>query len=205
MSGSPVWRGSLATPGAVQFLQVKHGPFGGSRSGRRARIADSDTSPSDSCHCQRTTPLVPIDYMPIAKMRLLAYFRLNSHLSSIISPSSFEIPVEQVARVQSGVISGSTSLSSARLSSFGFSGTIAHCLLVPYRPPPTRLTVSVALSLFRRAVDAPVEIRVFPARRRDDATATTLLTVVRVSGTIRDHLINGTVIFPGVGYLEIAA
>ena len=136
----------------------------------------------------RFTSLVP----PLAQLR-----RLNTHVASFFSSgeSCVNFLVEGRYYAQSP----------ARLSSFGFSGTIAHCLLVPYRPPPTRLTVSVALSLFRRAVDAPVEIRVFPARRRDDATATTLLTVVRVSGTIRDHLINGTVIFPGVGYLEIAA
>ena len=45
--------------------------------------------------------------------------RLNAHLSSLVSSGSFQMPVEVLPRATSG---GGES----RLSSFGFSGTIAH-------------------------------------------------------------------------------
>ena len=54
---------------------------------------------------------------------LLMCFRLNAHLSSIASASPFRMPVEAAARVESR---DESSLSTSRLSSFGFSGTIAH-------------------------------------------------------------------------------
>ena len=44
--------------------------------------------------------------------------RLNAHLSSIVSSKPFQMPVEVVPRT--------STLSGSRLSSFGFSGTIAH-------------------------------------------------------------------------------
>ena len=44
--------------------------------------------------------------------------RLNAHLSSIVSSKPFQMPVE--------VISRTTALGGSRLSSFGYSGTIAH-------------------------------------------------------------------------------
>ena len=49
-------------------------------------------------------------------------FRLNVHLSSIVSSKPFQMPVEVVSRVTNSVENAGVS----RLSSFGFSGTIAH-------------------------------------------------------------------------------
>ena len=50
-----------------------------------------------------------------------ARHRLNAHLRSIMA--SFCAPVEATARVEANCIG---SVSTSRLSSFGFSGTIAH-------------------------------------------------------------------------------
>jgi len=49
-------------------------------------------------------------------------FRLNVHLSSIVASKPFQMPVEVVSRVSNSVEDAGVS----RLSSFGFSGTIAH-------------------------------------------------------------------------------
>jgi len=58
------------------------------------------------------------------------YFRLNAHLLSIVSPRSshFWVPVELAARWTCCLVSeiGPEGLLPGRLSSFGFSGTIAH-------------------------------------------------------------------------------
>ena len=49
--------------------------------------------------------------------------RLNAHLASIVSSGSFRMPAEVLPR-------GGDAKVASRLSSFGFSGTIAHALLV---------------------------------------------------------------------------
>ena len=56
--------------------------------------------------------------MPFAYIVILCSRRLNAHLSSIVSSKPFQMPVEVVART--------TASSGSRVSSFGFSGTIAH-------------------------------------------------------------------------------
>ena len=68
--------------------------------------------------------------------------RLNAHLSSVASAtrsSSFDMPVELAARVHLG----GSGLPGGRLSSFGFSGTIAHgAFLARARPPRSAGTTS---------------------------------------------------------------
>jgi len=49
---------------------------------------------------------------------ILFFRRLNAHLSSIVSSKPFQMPVDVAPRT--------TAFSGSRLSSFGFSGTIAH-------------------------------------------------------------------------------
>ena len=53
-----------------------------------------------------------------ANIIILFSRRLNAHLSSIVSSKPFQMPVDVVSRT--------TALNGSRLSSFGFSGTIAH-------------------------------------------------------------------------------
>ena len=55
--------------------------------------------------------------------------RLNAHLSSLVSSGSFQMPVEVLPRATRG--DGVES----RLSSFGFSGTIAHAAFVSSATP----------------------------------------------------------------------
>ena len=58
--------------------------------------------------------------------------RLNTHLSSlIVSSRCFYMPVELVARAKCVSDDSFESSSLGRLSSFGFSGTIAHGAFVP--------------------------------------------------------------------------
>ena len=64
------------------------------------------------CAVARVRPL-RFTYVVISFSR-----RLNAHLSSIVSSKPFQMPAEVVSRT--------TSFSGSRLSSFGFSGTIAH-------------------------------------------------------------------------------
>jgi len=53
--------------------------------------------------------------------------RLNAHLSSLVSSRSFRMPVEALPRTTHGSLE-------SRLSSFGFSGTIAHGAFGAWRP-----------------------------------------------------------------------
>ena len=56
------------------------------------------------------------------KIRGFSSFRLNVHLSSIVASKPFQMPVEVVARKTESSLDAYDS----RLSSFGYSGTIAH-------------------------------------------------------------------------------
>ena len=71
-----------------------------------------DISRCGKCAVARVRPL-RFTYVVISFSR-----RLNAHLSSIVSSKPFQMPAEVVSRT--------TSFSGSRLSSFGFSGTIAH-------------------------------------------------------------------------------
>ncbi|KAH8074972.1 delta-3,5-delta-2,4-dienoyl-CoA isomerase [Aureococcus anophagefferens] len=84
---------------------------------------------------------------------------LNTHLAQYVAAGAFRVPLE--------VDGGRATLAAlaCRLSSFGFSGTIAHGL------------------------SADTKFRLLP----------------RVHATIADHVVNGAALFPGVGYVEIAA
>ena len=81
-----------------------------------------------------STSIVP----PNAQLR-----RLNAHVGSLVSgeDSRAELPIEATGR----------RASAGRLSSFGFSGTIAHGLYVPDTVACDLVGASSAQSLFRRA------------------------------------------------------
>jgi acyl transferase domain-containing protein len=86
------------------------------------------------------TPLGAAEVAINAQMR-----GLNAHLSSIVSsktPLSMHLPVEQILRVEvAGGANNFKPRSDSRLSSFGFSGTIAHgafaTLGLPVRDTPS--------------------------------------------------------------------
>ncbi|KAK7249191.1 hypothetical protein SO694_0004607 [Aureococcus anophagefferens] len=87
---------------------------------------------------------------------------------------------------------------SCRLSSFGFSGTIAHGAYVR-AAGPRLMSSAPASSAFRRA--SPV------ARDREDPPAESRTVMPRdlFFATIAEHVVAGAAIFPGVGYVEVAA
>ena len=100
----------------VYLSEVEPGPPGGSRGGRWSRVADCWASLIRCCRHQCTATWVRY-YLRQLEFQSYLY-RLNVHLSSIVSSKPFQMPVEVAPRM--------TSLISSRLSSFGFSGTIAH-------------------------------------------------------------------------------
>ncbi|KAH8048797.1 delta-3,5-delta-2,4-dienoyl-CoA isomerase [Aureococcus anophagefferens] len=135
---------------------------------------------------------------------------LNTHLAQYVAAGAFRMPLE--------VDGGRATLAAlaCRLSSFGFSGTIAHGLFVHSTtgPAPVAATLASAPSLFRAAepvlqdsyhafaepvLNGPYQVpQPLPANR-----AFALLP--RVHATLAEHVVNGVALFPGVGYVEIAA
>ena len=74
--------------------------------------------------------------------------RLNAHLSSIVSSKPFQMPVDVVSRT--------TSSRGSRLSSFGFSGTIAHgAFSVQNLVSSHRSVSSMPVSLYRSRHNLP--------------------------------------------------
>ncbi|KAK7241741.1 hypothetical protein SO694_00152034 [Aureococcus anophagefferens] len=129
---------------------------------------------------------------------------LNTHLAQYVAAGAFRVPLE--------VDGGRATLAAlaCRLSSFGFSGTIAHGLSVytTTGSPPDAPSLTSAPSVFRAA--APVAsdaCRAFgvPGAPLLTQADTTFRLLPRVHATIADHVVNGAALFPGVGYVEIAA
>ena len=120
---------------AVRFPEVKHGPPGGGRGGRGSRRASGGSTLGSSGRRQRaaarvnrSSSLICGGLRGASKRRNVVARRLNAHLSSIVSSrrSSFRMPVEVVARAGRSDVMGGLDQGTSRLSSFGFSGTIAH-------------------------------------------------------------------------------
>ena len=120
---------------AVRFPEVKHGPPGGGRGGRGSRRASGGSTLGSSGRRQRaaarvnrSSSLICGGLRGASKRRNVVARRLNAHLSSIVSSrrSSFRMPVEVVARAGRSDVMGGLEQGTSRLSSFGFSGTIAH-------------------------------------------------------------------------------
>ena len=79
---------------------------------------------------------------------VMSSLRLNVHLSSIVSSKPFQMPVEVLPRTGENGLDGGSS----RLSSFGFSGTIAHGAFRASRQ--AKITSVLAMySLYRRRKD----------------------------------------------------
>ena len=119
-------RRRLARPGgwaaAVRVAQVEPGPPRGGRRGRGPGVAGRGASAGGRRRRQRAA--APVDSRVLKsearETRCIAR-RLNAHLASIASSGSFRMPGEVLPRCGDAT-------AAARLSSFGFSGTIAHAL-----------------------------------------------------------------------------
>ena len=124
----------------MHVAEVERGPLGAGGRGRGPGVACCGTSHSFGCCCEcaaaRVRPL-RFTYIVILFLR-----RLNAHLSSIVSSKPFQMPVDVVSRTSAS--------SGSRLSSFGFSGTIAHGSFSAQSMVPSQRSVSsVPASLYR--------------------------------------------------------
>ena len=140
---------------------------------------------------------VPFKYVSIIFLR-----RLNAHLSSIVSSKPFQMPVDVVARTRTS--------SGSRLSSFGFSGTIAHGA---FEARKTATSPTYAKSLYRnRRFVASSETTLLgwlleapsPQQPRlDEAVVFSGALSPSAEALFSHHVVGGTIILPGVGYVEM--
>jgi len=130
----------------VHVTEVERGPLGGGRRGCGPGVAYCWAADGFGRCCQRATARVCLlCFMSSIKLFLR---RLNAHLSSIVSSKPFQMPVDVISRAATSVDN-----SSSRLSSFGFSGTIAHgAFSTEMRLTSTRST-SNSLPLYRNRKD----------------------------------------------------
>ena len=130
--------------------------------------------------------------------------RLNAHLSSIVSSKPFQMPVDVVSRT--------TASNSSRLSSFGFSGTIAHGAFEARKTIVSLSNDSKSLYRNRRfiaprdttrldwLIDAPGPQPSWP----DEAVVFSGALSPSALLLFSHHVVGGTIILPGVGYVEMA-
>lgn len=155
---------------------------------------------------------------------------LNMHLHTLVSSSNaydagrnFQVPTELVARAcahvgrpQCPAVSVSDLV---RLSSFGFSGTIAHglfgvatstrraCIKCDGRSIDVVAVSLVRASLYTVECAAPLTLGLV---EQDGAVGSTMETSLecqlpaRARLAVKDHVIGRSVVFPGVGYVELA-
>ena len=129
--------------------------------------------------------------------------RLNAHLSSIVSSKPFQMPVDVVLRT--------TTSSGSRLSSFGFSGTIAHGAFEA-RKPATRPADARSLYRNRRSIVSSDTTRLDWLIEAPGPQQSGLDEAVVFSGALSPsaealfshHVVGGAIILPGVGYVELA-
>ena len=125
--------------------------------------------------------------------------RLNAHLASIASLGSFRMPGEVLPR-------GGDAMVASRLSSFGFSGTIAHALLVL-----TGVLLSTGAadsnSVYRRRTVLYLTKRsgclVTPSLLAEAKDVHAALSIGALS-VLSHHVVGDNILLPGVGYLEVA-
>ena len=141
---------------------------------------------------------VPFKYVSIIFLR-----RLNAHLSSIVSSKPVQMPVDVVPRT--------TVFNGSRLSSFGFSGTIAHGAFEarktvttptdtksPYRN--RRFVVPSNTTRLSWLFDAPDPQQ----SRLDEAVVFSGALSSSAEALFSHHVVGGMIILPGVGYVEMA-
>jgi hypothetical protein len=130
--------------------------------------------------------------------------RLNAHLSSIVSSKPFQMPVDVAPRT--------IAFSGSRLSSFGYSGTIAHGAF-----EGRKIIVSLsndAKSLYRNRrliacnettrLDWLLEAPGPQQPRLDEAVVFSGALSPSAEALFSHHVVGGTIILPGVGYVEMA-
>ena len=134
---------------------------------------------------------------------ILISCRLNAHLSSIVSSKPFQMPVDVVPRT--------TAFSGSRLSSFGYSGTIAHGA---FEARKTATSPADAKSLYRNRryitsvattrLDWLLEAPGPQQPRLDEAVVFSGALSSSAEALFSHHVVGGAIILPGVGYVEMA-
>ena len=119
--------------------EVERGPLGAGGRGRGPGVAGGGAT--DGFYCCYQCSATRVRPLHFAYIVILFLRRLNAHLSSIVSSKPFQMPVD--------VIPSTTALSGSRLSSFGFSGTIAHGAFRVFTRAATT-PPSATYSLYRR-------------------------------------------------------
>ena len=147
------------------------------------------------------------------------------HLLSILSlKSSFYMAAESVARLETIVLTDIrfVSVSPGRLSSFGFSGTIAHGVFVSLVDcSRTCGCLGAQVKVFSRyryraAISRPeasacrfyMTLALETRRGEDFDEAYEFVTMGHMSSfvnsVITDHVVSENILLPGVGYIEMA-
>ena len=130
--------------------------------------------------------------------------RLNAHLSSIVSSKPFQMPVEVVSRT--------TASSGSRLSSFGFSGTIAHGAFEARKRAVSMTNDSKSLYRNRRFIASSdttrlgwlIEVPASQPPGPDEAVVFSGALSSAAEALFSHHVVGGIIILPGVGYVEMA-
>ena len=136
-------------------------------------------------------------------LSIIFFRRLNAHLSSIVSSKPFQMPVDVTLRT--------TASSGSRLSSFGFSGTIAHGA---FEARKTATSPADAKSLYRNRrhvissdatrLDWLLEAPGPQPSQLDEAVVFSGALSPSAEALFSHHVVGGTIILPGVGYVEMA-
>ena len=183
----------------MHVAEVERGPLGAGGCGCGPGVAGGGTADGFSHRCQRAA----------ARVRLLCFThivtlfsrRLNAHLSSIVSSKPFQMPVDVAPR---------TTSSGSRLSSFGFSGTIAHGAFEARR---SATSPTDAKSLYRNRRSVPsnttrlnwlLEVPASQQTRLDETVVFSGALSSSAEALFSHHVVGGTIILPGVGYVEMA-
>ena len=181
--------------------EVEHGSSGAGSCGGWPGFACCGSTVGFGCCRQCAVARVrPLRFTNIV---ILISRRLNAHLSSIVSSKPFQMPVDVVPRT--------TASSGSRLSSFGFSGTIAHGAFEA-RKPVTSPTDAKALYRNRRFIapsntarlDWLLEAPGPQPSRLDEAIVFSGALSSSAEALFSHHVVGGTIILPGVGYVEMA-
>jgi hypothetical protein len=122
-----------------------------------------------------------------------------------VSSKPFQMPIEVVSRT--------TAFSGSRLSSLGFSGTIAHGAF-DARKPATLISITDSKSLYRTQrfvapsdttrLDWLLEAPGPQQSRLDEAVVFSGALSSSAELLFSHHVVGGTIILPGVGYVEVA-
>ena len=117
--------------------------------------------------------------------------RLNAHLASIASSGSFRMPGEVLPRCGDAT-------AAARLSSFGFSGTIAHALFASSTGARSSTASGVSLYRFQKAAPSMASARLLTPPILADAPDARSIFATGTLAVLSHHAVGGDILLPSV-------